>query len=81
MRPRFTLYMLYLVGLFFVYALLLILPEMLDALDRLPPGTDPDAFAQQAAHQAAGPRLLPAFGLAFVTVALGAYYRVLPGLH
>jgi hypothetical protein len=72
---------LYLVGFFVLYALLLILPDLLDVLAQVPPGPEQEAIAREVAREAAAPRLLPAFALALVTAALGAYYRVLPGLR
>jgi len=81
MQPRFTLYVLYLGGLFLVFAMLLILPQLLDVLESVPPGPEQEAVAKEVAQKAAAPLLLPAFLLAVLTTGLGAYYRVLPGLR
>jgi hypothetical protein len=72
---------LYLVGFFVLYALLLILPDLLDVLAQVPPGPEQEAIAREVAREAAAPRLLPALALALATAGLGAYYRVLPGLR
>lgn len=63
------------------YALALILPEMLGALEQLPPDADPAQAGRAVARAVAGPRLTAAIALATLTVALGAYWKVLPGLR
>ena len=79
-RPHFTLSMIYFAAFFVGFALLLILPEMLEALEALPPDADPEAAGADVAKRIAGPRLAGAFALAAVTLALGGYYEVLPGI-
>ena len=80
-RPHFTLFLFYFAAFFVGYALLLILPEMLDALETLPPEADPEQEGAALAQRIAGPRLLGAFALAAATLGLGAWYEVLPGLR
>lgn len=80
-QPVFTVLLLYFAGLFFGFALLLILPDMLEAAAALPPGADPRVEGARIAQQAAGPRLFEAFLLTTLTLAIGAYYQVLPGLR
>ena len=80
-RPHFTLFLVYFVVFFIGFALLLILPEMLEAAESLPPDADPQAEGTQVARAIAGPRLLGAFALAALTLGLGAYYEILPGLE
>ncbi len=72
--------MLYVAGFFFVYALLLILPELLRVLAEVPPGPEQERIASEVAQRAAAPRLLWAVGLALAAVGLGSYLQVLPGL-
>jgi hypothetical protein len=79
-RPHFTLFLLYFALFFLGFALLLILPEMLEALERLPPDADPEREGAELARRIAAPRLLAAFLLAAVTLGLGAWFQVLPGL-
>lgn len=80
-RPVFTVALLYFAALFVGFALVLILPEMLEAAATLPPGADPQAEGARIAQQAAGGRLLEAFVLAALTLGIGGYYQVLPGLR
>jgi hypothetical protein len=53
---------------------------MLEAAESLPAGADPEEAGAALAQQIAGPRLLAAFTLAAVSLGLGAYYEVLPGI-
>lgn len=80
-RPHFTLSIVYFAAFFVGFALLLILPEMLEALETLPADADPEAAGTELARRIAGPRLLGAFVLAALTMLLGGYYQVLPGLR
>jgi len=81
-QPRFTLSILYLAGFFFLYALLIVLPEMLGVLESTPPGPEQQELAEAAAREALdGADLLLAFLAAAATVGVGAYYQVLPGLR
>ncbi|MDP7075976.1 MAG: hypothetical protein QF890_10740 [Myxococcota bacterium] len=82
-QPRFTLSLLYLALLFFVYSLVLIAPELADVLR--PAGPEDEAAvkaaAAEAARQVSGPRLPWAMGLAIATLFLGAKVGFLPGLR
>jgi hypothetical protein len=80
-QPVFTVLILYFAAFFIGFALLLILPEMLDAAARLPPGADPEVEGARVAQAAAASHLLEAFLLATVTLVIGAYYQVLPGIR
>jgi hypothetical protein len=73
--------MVYVAVLFLVFAMLLILPELSSVLDAVPPGPEQEALAKEVAHRAVRPRIPAAFLLAVLTTALGAYFRVLPGLR
>jgi hypothetical protein len=80
-QPRFTLGIFYLAFFFLLYALLLVLPELLDVLANAPPGPEQERIAQQRVHAIARPRLAIAAVLAVLTTVAGAYYRVLPGMR
>jgi hypothetical protein len=79
-QPRFTVLLLYLFCFFALYCLLLVLPALLDVLAEHPAGPEQQEIAKQAARAAIAGKLLPCFGLALVTVAVGSHYRVLPGV-
>jgi hypothetical protein len=79
-RPRFTLSILYLIGFFFLYCLLLIAPSLLEVLQTVPPGPEQQEAAQQVAHDVVRPRLWVAVVLSALTTILGAHYRLLPGI-
>lgn len=79
--PRFLLTLLYLVGFFFAAALLFILPELLKVLAEVPPGPEQQEIAKQAAHRAAGPKLLPALVISLFLTIGGTVLEVLPGLR
>jgi hypothetical protein len=72
---------LYLLCFFFVYATLLVLPELLEVLAEVPPGPEQELAARDAAQEAASGRIWIAVGLTLATVIAGAYYRVLPGMR
>jgi len=80
-EPRFTLILVYLAAFFVLYAMLLVLPELLDVLGNMPPGPAQEEAAREATRDALRGRLLWVFLLALVTSAVGAHYRVLPGLR
>lgn len=82
-QPRFTLSLLYLFGLFFVYCLVLIAPELSGLVEPAAPGQE-EAVKQAAAElarQAVRPRLPFAFAAAVLTLLLGSHYGFLPGLR
>jgi ABC-type sulfate transport system permease component len=82
-QPRFTLSLLYLFGLFFVYCLLLVAPELSRIVEPAAPGQE-EAVKQAAAEvarQALRPRLPYAFAAAVLTLLLGSHYGFLPGLR
>lgn len=83
-RPEFTLYVLYFFAFFLFFALLLAMPALLEGLRSLPPGADVEAeraAGARIAQRAVEGRLLWAFVAATVTMALGGYTKVLPGLR
>jgi len=73
--------MLYVVVFFVLYALLLILPELMHVLADVPPGPEQQELAEQVAREAARPRVAYAVVLAVATVGLGSYLKILPGLR
>jgi len=79
-RPSFTLALVYVAGFFVLYAVLLILPELLRVLADVPPGPEQQKIAEEVAREAARPRLAWAVAAALVSVGLGSYLRILPGL-
>lgn len=79
-RPSFTLAALYVVGFFALFAMLFILPELLRVLAEVPPGPEQQRIAQEVARKAAAPRLPYAVAAALLTVGLGTYLEILPGL-
>jgi hypothetical protein len=73
--------LLYFAALFFVFGLLLVLPELGHVMETIPPGPEQQAAAQKAVHEAIRPRLPFAMVLALVTTGAGAYFRFLPGFR
>jgi len=80
-RPSFTLAVLYLIGFFFLFAFLLILPELLAVLRDVEPGPEQQRVAEQVARDAFAPRAVYAVVLSLASVGLGSYLRILPGLR
>ncbi len=86
-RPRFTLSLLYLVGFFILFALLLAIPQLVQGLSELGPGPEQlsDAElerAQEIARRAlGGGRLLAALAASVIAVGLGSFRGLLPGLR
>jgi hypothetical protein len=82
-QPRFTLSLFYLVGFFFAFALILVVPQLLDAFQQLPPGTEEEqlAVAREVASEAIRPRLWLAIAASVAATALGIHFDVLPGMR
>ncbi len=80
-QPRFTLMLLYLALFFFLFAFLLILPDLLDVLASMPPGPDQERAATEVARRAMAGKTIPVFLMALAAAGVGAYYRVLPGMR
>jgi hypothetical protein len=86
-RPRFTLTLLYLAFFFFLFGILLALPELLAGARDLGPGPEEltteelDRARETAREALRGGRLLVALALAVIATGLGAFARVLPGLR
>ena len=85
-RPRFTLLILYVAALYFVYSLALAAPTLLEHLAALPPDADPQdpIYVDRAAAATRAVLKGKPFGLflaAVATVLLGAWRGWLPGLR
>jgi hypothetical protein len=86
-RPRFTLSVLYLAFFFFLFGILLALPDLLEGARHLGPGPDEltaeelDQARETARQALRGGRLLAALGLAAIATGLASYARLLPGLR
>lgn len=85
-RPSFTLMLLYVVGFFLLFSLILALPDLLEGVGQLPPGpeelTEEElAQAREITRQAlSGGKVFAALAVAVIAVGLGAWREVLPGL-
>ncbi|TDI25757.1 MAG: hypothetical protein E2P06_04070 [Acidobacteria bacterium] len=80
-RPRFTLGIFYLLGVFFLYAMLLVMPEMIQALKTIPPGPEQQEAVTNMLQANMRPRLGIALVAAIATVLGGAVKGCLPGLR
>jgi hypothetical protein len=86
-RPRFMVTILYVAAFTMLFGLALALPDLVRGAMELPPGPrelseEELAEAREIAREAlGGGRVLVALAAAVVTVGLGAYARVLPGLR
>ncbi|MBW2313634.1 MAG: hypothetical protein JRH10_05525 [Deltaproteobacteria bacterium] len=80
-RPFFTLAIVYIFGFFFVYALALVAPALLEVMRELPPGPEQQAAAERAAFEAASGKIGLAFVLSLATVVLGVWSQKLPGFR
>lgn len=86
-RPRFTLTLLYLVGFFVLFAMILALPDLIEGARQLGPGPEElsDAELEQAREISrralSGGKLFAALGASVIAVGLGAFRGVLPGLR
>ena len=80
-RPRFTIGIAYLVGFFFLYAIILLIPALTDVLASVPPGPEQEEIAKDIARRTFQPLLPTAVGLSLISTLLGAYFEVLPGLR
>jgi hypothetical protein len=82
-HPRATLGLLYVFFFFFLYCIVLALPDVVEAARSLPPQPVPDE-AQRSAEvwrQSLRGKVPFAFVAAVVTTGLGIYARVLPGVR
>ena len=73
--------LIYLFGFFFLYCLVLIAPALYEVAVTIPPGPEQEEAAKQAAQKAIQPRLAIAIAASVFTTALGAHFKVLPGLR
>ena len=77
-RPRFIIGIIYLVGFFFLFAFLQILPDLVGLLD-LPPGPEQERAARELAREQSDP--LTSLLLSVLVTSLGGYYQILPGMR
>ena len=86
-RPRFTILLFYVAGFFLLYAMLFALPDLVAGARELGPGPEeltPEemARAKQIGREAmAGGKVLIALVASLVTVGLGVWRNVLPGVR
>jgi hypothetical protein len=79
--------LLYLAFFFFLFGMLLALPDLLEGARDLGPGPEEltpeelDRARETARDALRGGRLLVALALAVIATGLGAYARILPGLR
>ncbi len=79
-RPRFTITLLYLFGIFVLYALAVAAPALHDVYENVPPGPRQQEMARQASQEALhAPRIWIVAIAALATTALGARLGLLPG--
>ena len=80
-QPRFILSLLYLMGFFVAYCLVLIAPELVEVFNTVPTGPEQERAAERAAREAIAPRLPIAIGLSILTLGVAGYNQRLPGLR
>ena len=82
-QPRFALSLFYLFGFFFLFALLLVVPELIDAYRHLPPASEEEqlAVAREISKEIVQPRLWLAIAASVFATAIGLHNNVLPGLR
>lgn len=79
-RPRFTIALFYLVGIFVLYSLLLAAPGLIEVYETIPPGPEQQAAAEHATQDALrAPRIWIVAGLTLITTAIGTRTGWLPG--
>lgn len=79
-RPRFTITLFYLFGIFVLYALLLAAPALIEVFETIPPGPEQQAAAERVTQDALrAPRIWIVAGLALITTAIGTRTGWLPG--
>ncbi len=80
-RPRFTVGLLYVFALFFLFCLMIIAPALYEVWQTVPPGPEQEAAAERAARAAMAGRLHVTFVAAMIVTAVGGYAGTLPGLR
>jgi len=73
----------YLAGFFFLFALILVIPALVETYLARPPGTEEEqlAIARDVASQVIRPRLWIAIAASVFGTALGLHFNLLPGLR
>jgi len=82
-RPHFTLALLYLFSIFFVFCLLFVAPPLIETFRSLPPGAAQEdlELAARVAQETIQPRIWIALAAAVVTTGVAAWAGVLPGMR
>jgi Na+/proline symporter len=83
-RPRSTLVLIYFFGLFFCFALVLVVPDLVAAYRELPPegpARDDLELASRIAREAIRGRLGLALAASALATSVGAWTGALPGLR
>jgi hypothetical protein len=80
-QPRFTLLMLYFFALFFAFCFALVSPALYQIAISPLPGPEQERLAREATREALRGRLWFAVIGATLTLGLGIWARVLPGLR
>jgi len=83
-RPRFTIMILYLAVFFFLFGLLLAVPDLMEVIrqaDALPEAELRERSRQITQRSLGGGRVYLALAASAVCVGLGAWQRALPGLR
>ncbi len=79
-RPRFSISLLYLFGIFVLYSLAVAAPALRDVYEKAPPGPQQQEMARQASREALrAPRIWVVAIAALATTALGTRLGLLPG--
>ena len=80
-QPRFTLTILYFAAFLLLYCAALAAPALLEVMRNAPPEPEQHAAGYEAVRTALAGRVPLAAGAALVTLAIGIYARLLPGLR
>ncbi len=80
-RPVALLGLLYFGVFFLVWCMILVIPELVQVFETVPPGPDQETAASELVREAVRPRLPMAFALSLATTALGAHFKRLPGFR
>ncbi len=71
----------YFAAFFFVFGILLVLPELANVFESTPAGPEQQKAAEEAVHAVFRPRLPIAVILAILATGAGIWFKALPGLR
>jgi len=80
-RPVAVLSLFYFAGFFFVFAMLLVMPELAEVLRSTPQGPEQQMAAEELVRAAFPPRIPLAAGLAVLATGGAIWCKALPGLR